>query len=197
MTTRNKTRFKQFSYLGLSLWTIAFTLQANANPPHYFDEREPSNSFFSKRDIATEMEKKPELLFEKYGVSSEDQMQKDLKKPPMDAQERRYSALKDYIISKYEKERPELARFRNSHRPHYRGPTLQETARDFEQATADVHRKKKQHYKEVTAEAAAWRETLIGLLYVPIKLLTKEEQDRGQPTSKKSQSSMPFADEKK
>lgn len=52
-------------------------------------------------------------MFKGYNTK-DDEIQRDLESPQMDSNQKRYNNLKSNIIDKYEKERPELARFKES-----------------------------------------------------------------------------------
>lgn len=171
MSTKNKKVIKKLIYIGLSLYTT-ISSEARANAGDHPLEREKLDFPLSRKNLVEEMEKKPKLLFEEYEINSEDETQKDLKLPPMGERERRYAKIKNKIIDKYEKEKPELARFRNSPAAKHHGQTLEEASREFMNICAGFRQEKEEEYKEIAEEEETWKNLLLSLI-LPQKIIER------------------------
>ena len=116
MFTRNIKDFKNASYIFLILLSIAEASDTAPLPNEYIDQPVIGGSIevpYGKESFIDSLEKRVKLLFEDYNAR-EDEAQRDIQSPAMDANQERYTRLKNNIIDKYEKDRPELARFKTS-----------------------------------------------------------------------------------
>lgn len=129
MITKNMKAIKKVSYYGLTLFSTVLTLAAPAAEfcsKDFVDHpvkggtmkipRQPANPF----DF---LEKEIKLLFGDHGTNK-NEVEIDLQSPAMDTNKERYAFVKNKIIDKYEKDRPELARFRTHSLERNKQPTL-------------------------------------------------------------------------
>jgi len=114
MFTKNIKDFKNASYIFLILLSIAGASDTAPLPNGYINQAVVGGSIevpYGKESFIDSLEKRVKLLFEDYNTR-EDEAQRDIQAPPMDASQEKYTRLKNNIIDKYEKDRPELARFK-------------------------------------------------------------------------------------
>ena len=136
MFTQNITGFKKVSYFCLTLFSTALPLAAPAaeslsrdfvdHPVKGGAVRVPQQP----ESLLDFLERGIDDLFKGYNTK-EDEIQRDLKSPPMDNHRQRYSDLKNKVIDKYEKERPELARFREPTKQEPKASNLLSAAEAF------------------------------------------------------------------
>lgn len=140
MITKNIKGFKKVSYNCLTLFSTVLTLAAPAAESFSKDFVDYPAKGGTVRipqqpeSILDSLERRIKLLFEDYDTK-EDETQRDLKSPPMDDHRQRYYDSKNKFIDRYEKERPQLARFRESPKQEIGASNLLSSAKAFDQST--------------------------------------------------------------
>lgn len=116
MITKKIKDLKKASYILLTMLSSAEAGPTISLSRDYIDQPVVGGSIkvpYEKESLIDTLEKRVKLLFEDYDTQ-EDEAQKDIQSPAMDVNEERYARLKSKIIDKYERDRPELTRFRTS-----------------------------------------------------------------------------------
>ena len=153
MFKKNIKGIKKVSYLCLTLFSTALSFTAPAAESlsrDYVDHpvkggtvrvpQQPESLFgFLERGL--------DDLFKGYNTK-DDELQRDLKSPQMDSHQERYNNLKNNIIDKYEKDRPELARFRKPVKQEPKAPNLLSSAEAFRLKAEELRKVKEEENKK-------------------------------------------------
>ena len=117
MSIKNIKELKKVSFNCLTLFSTVFTLASPAADiflKDYVDYPIKGGTVGipqQPESILDSLERRIKLLFESDDIK-EDDIQRDLKSPPMDEHHQRYPVLNNRRVAKHEKEKPRLAQFR-------------------------------------------------------------------------------------
>lgn len=135
MKAINYQMLKRVTYMGLTLSSMVFSSEVQAKYTRDYDVYEGENLVGPKSSIFREVP---------------DEVQRDIKRPERGSAYRNYDELRNEIIGRYEKYRPELSQYKRNARPKAQDRGLVSDAKAFEEASLALREKMKERNGQVT-----------------------------------------------